>query len=507
MNMEIDRIKKFPIEDGKITAVEWIKDVKVPEPNLLGICVVNPGGYYRVTMKLTPAPQSDITVVVCLPEPEIWNGKFLGTGNGGYAGKISEMNLMNGVSRGYATANTNLGTSPEPDDCIGREEVWKDFGYRATHLMTAAGKKLTAYFYGRKPQYAYFIGGSTGGQQGFSEAQRYPEDYDGIISLSPAFDRVRLHSFFVWNWQQIHKEKDARFTAKQAQEWKSAIVETYGKQCGSNENDLFLCYPDRIRENPMDNPFLLQTAADLLTEGQIKALHGIYEGPKDPLTGERIIAPFLPGTEAESLSLADLSDKEVFDHELLFPFRWLFGKEFDLMEFDFQKDLQVAIDRLSPILDADNPDLSAFKACGGKLLVIGGSSDAIIPYTGFLDYYEKVIERQGSLAETKKFFRFLLMPGFGHTVGGSGVQEVGLIGCSEVPRDPEHDVLCAMEQWVEHQTAPECLLGTHFKRTDTGLKFDHARPGYVYPYVTEFMGGDPKNPQNYRPVEDECLWP
>ena len=140
MNMEIDRIKKFPIEDGKITAVEWIKDVKVPEPNLLGICVVNPGGYYRVTMKLTPAPQSDITVVVCLPEPEIWNGKFLGTGNGGYAGKISEMNLMNGVSRGYATANTNLGTSPEPDDCIGREEVWKDFGYRATHLMTAAGK-------------------------------------------------------------------------------------------------------------------------------------------------------------------------------------------------------------------------------------------------------------------------------------------------------------------------------------------------------------------------------
>ncbi|SDD54109.1 feruloyl esterase [Paenibacillus sp. CF095] len=502
VDTNIDKIKKFPLEDGEITNVEWKERIKTPEPNPLGFKMVDGSSFYRVVMKLHPTAQSNITVMMYLPEPEAWNGKFLGTGNGGYAGSIAEGALMNGIGRGYATANTDLGTTPDPNDCIGLPEVLIDYGHRATHLMTVVGKQLTTYFYGEAPKYSYFAGGSTGGQQGFSEAQRYPEDYDGIISLSPAFDRVRLHSFFVWNWQQLHGRKEATFTPDQAQKWKDSIVKVYGKECGSNDLDPFLAYPGGIKGNPMDHPTLQEAIEEQLTDGQKEALRIIYDGPKDPVTGDRFIAPFLPGSEAEFLSLVDMSNKDQFAHGLLFPFRWIWGKDFNFEKFDFHKDLQEAIAQLSPILDATNPDLSAFKARGGKLLVVGGSVDAIIPYTGFLNYYHKVIAEQGGLEETKRFFRFLLMPGFSHTAGGTGVQEVGIIGLTEVPRDPDHDVICALEQWVEQGVAPERLLGTHFKKWGSGIEFDHARPSYAYPYVAKYTGGDPKNPENYIPVED-----
>jgi len=502
MSINIEKIKKFPLNDGEITNVEWMEGVRAPVPNPLGLHFVDGGSFYKVTMILHPTVQSNITVMMYLPEPEAWNGKFLGTGNGGFAGSIAEGGLINGIGRGYATANTDMGTTPNPDDCIGLPEVWVDYGYRATHMMTVVGKQLTTYFYGKAPQYSYFAGGSTGGQQGFSEAQRYPEDYDGIVSLSPAFDRIRLHSFFIWNWQQLHGRLHATFTPDQAEKWKDSIVKIYGKICGSNDQDAFLAYPGGVKENPMDNPALQEAIEEQLTEGQKEALRHIYNGPKDPVTGEHFIAPFLPGSETQMLSLVDMSNKDAFAHGYFYPFRWIWGKDFDFMKFDFHKDLQEAINQLSPILDATNTDLRAFKDRGGKLLVVGGSVDAIIPYTGFLNYYHKVIAEQGGLEETKGFFRFFLMPGFSHTVGGIGVQEVGMMGLAEVPRDPEHDALCALEKWVEQGVAPERLLGTHFEKGSSGLEFEYARPSYVYPYVAKYTGGDPNNPQNYCPVED-----
>lgn len=498
----INKIKSFPLDKGEIIEVKWVEKPDNNTPNPLGVKWKGVERFFRVTMKLNPSAQSNITVVMYLPEKKAWNGRFLGTGNGGAAGAIAEGMLINGISRGYATANTDLGTTPDPDDCIGNDEVIIDYGYRATHLMTVVGKQLTEYFYGEKPKYSYFLGGSTGGQQALSEAQRYPGDYDGITCLSPAYDRIRLHSFFVWNWQQIHGREDASFTKEQAEKWRNSIVKVYGKACGSTDTDEFLAHPGHLLDNPMDNPLLQDAINEQLTKGQAEALRCMYDGPKDPVTGERFIAPFLPGTETEGLSLVDMSNKEAFAHGYFYPFRWIWGKDFDFMKFDFHNDVQKAIKRLSPVMDAADPDLSEYKAIGGKLLVIGGSVDAIIPYKGFLDYYYKVIDAQGGLEKTKTFFRFALMPGLSHTVGGPGVQEVGVVGATEVPRDKEHDVLCALEAWVEENIAPERMLGTHFRMEESGLKYDHARPAYMYPYVAKYLGGDPKNPENYCQVED-----
>ena len=506
MNPLIKKLKAFPITDGEITSVRYFEHLTVPGPNPLKISIADTGAYYRVDMILRPAPDSHIGLAVCLPEPENWNGKFLGTGNGGGAGQIAEGGLLNGLSRRYAVANTDLGTSPNANDWIGHPDVFDDFGWRATHLMTTIGKALTAWFYGREPKYSYYYGGSTGGQQAFSEAQRYPEDYDGIVCLSPAFDRMRLHAFFIWNWQAIHSEPDGVFTPETVKAWRDVIIKRYGAECGSNPDDWFLCYPGRIKGNPMDDPELQKEAESILTPGQRNALRKIYDGPKDPVTGERFIAHFLPGTETEGLSLVDYSDKEAFDSGYFFPYDWASGKPIDGLKFSFHDDLWRCIEKLGPVLDARDPDLSAYKARGGKLFVVGGSSDAIIPYTGFLDYYRKVIELQGGIEETKKFFRFVLMPGFSHTIGGSGVQDVGSVGITATPRDADHDALMAMERWVEEGAAPERLLGTHFKTGEEGLAFDYARPGYVYPLVTKFMDGDPKDPENYCGEENPELY-
>lgn len=502
MNTNIERIKNFPIDKGEVTEVYEMNKLEIPGAAEINLQLPDVGMFYKVVIKLYPTEESDITVMMYLPEEKKWNGKFLGTGNGGCAGNIWEGSLINGIMRGYAVANTDLGTTPEPYDCIGKMEVLKDFGYRATHLMTVVGKELTTYFYGKAPAFSYFMGGSTGGEQAMSEAQRYPEDYDGIICLSPAYDRVRLHSFFAWNWQQIHKRENAQFTIEQAAKWRDSLVEVYRETCGSMEDDSFLFYPSRIRENPMDNPKLQKVIGEQLTQGQAEALRAIYDGPKDPVTGEAYIAPFLPGTEPEFLSLPDISNKDEFAHGYFFPFYWLWGKDFDFMNFDFHKDLEEAIEKLSPILDAADPDLSAFKKRGGKLLVMGGSVDAIIPYTGFIDYYKKVIAEQGSVDAVRDFFRFILIPGFSHTMGGPGVKDIGVLGITDVPKDSEHDLICAIEAWVENGKAPDRFLGTYFKESENRNEFDYGRPSYAYPYVTEFLGGDVRNPDNYRAVED-----
>lgn len=493
MNTEwIDKIKAFSVENGELVSVEEKKDYAYR--------------HYEVTMKLHPAPESNITVVVWLPEPTAWNGKFMGTGNGGFAGEIAEGALKNGTSRGYATANTDMGTPKDPDEAIGNEEVMIDFGYRSTHLMTVVGKALAAWFYGREADHSYFVGGSTGGQQAFSEAQRYPEDYDGIVALSPAFDRVRLHAFFIWNWQQIHGNEKATFTNRQAKKWSEAVVRAYKEDCLSNETDAFLAFPGGVKKNPLDDPRLQTDVQKLLTKGQQTALRDIYGGPEDPVTGERFIAGFLPGTEAQFLSLETLSQKEQFAHDFFYLFRWIWGKDFDFMKFDFHEDLRRAVERLSPMLDATDADLEKFKALGHKLLVVGGSVDAIVPYTGFLNYYRQVVEKQKSLEATKEFFRFFLMPGFSHTFGGPGVQEVGVAGIEATPRDGDHDVICAMERWVEQGEAPKRLLGTHLKLGLKGARFDYDRPAYAYPYVAKFQGGDPKKPENYAAEENAEIY-
>lgn len=163
--------------------------------------------FCRVRMVAKPAPESSIQIELWLPEAH-WNGRLLGTGTGGGAGAVNYDSMGPGIKRGFATANTDLGTAPSANLVADSPDKWADFGYRATHEMALLSKAVIIAFYGVTAKHSYFVGCSTGGQQALSEAQRYPTDYNGIIAGAPANNRTHLHSEFLWHYQATHKAAD-----------------------------------------------------------------------------------------------------------------------------------------------------------------------------------------------------------------------------------------------------------------------------------------------------------
>ena len=196
-------LKSLRIDSGTITQVQHDDSPTLTEPDGRTQSNLSPRTIVKVV--LNPAKGSNINVEVWLPDVEKWNGRFLGLGNGGAAGHIRSSSLAGPSSSGLAVATTDMGTAPNSDSGVGNTEVWKDFGFRATHLMTLAAKQVITAYYGKGPEYSYFNGGSTGGQQALQEAQRYPEDYDGIVAGVPAHCRTPLHAYFLWNDQILKK--------------------------------------------------------------------------------------------------------------------------------------------------------------------------------------------------------------------------------------------------------------------------------------------------------------
>ena len=160
--------------------------------------ITNLPAFIRVAFTSRPTIESNIQSEIWLPK-ENWNGRFLGTGNGGGGGSIGYGSLASGILRGFATANTNMGTSAGVIEAVSHPEIWADFGYRATHEMTVTSKVILQTYYNKSAQFSYFINCSTGGQQALMEAQRYPNDYNGIIAGAPANNRTHLHASFIWN--------------------------------------------------------------------------------------------------------------------------------------------------------------------------------------------------------------------------------------------------------------------------------------------------------------------
>lgn len=385
-----------------------------------------------VKLVLNPAQGSNILVEVWLPDAEKWNQRFLGLGNGGAAGRISSgaLSLMSG--QGYAVATTDMGTAPNPDSGIGNPEVWKDFGYRATHLMTVAAKQIVRTHYGREQEYSYFSGGSTGGQQALQEAQRYPEDYDGIAAAVAAHCRTPLHAYFLWNEQILKKcpfskEQDASVIAA-ANEYMASreIPVAAGK---------FVSDP-RCTAQDIEAVIALARKKDAsLTDEHAAALRKLFDGPRHAVTGERIFNGIPLGS---SIGAA---------HGHLYLFKWVFGADKNLDEINFGEDIDTYTAKLAPYLNAENPNLRAFEKRGGKLIMTLGTADSVVPYHASIDYYERVIGHLGSLEKVRSFFHFYVVPGLAHG-GGPGINQPS-------------NLLEAVRAWREKGVAPESLTGRH----------------------------------------------
>lgn len=508
-NTYLDRLHSVEIENGEITEIKFLEETKNPL-SVDGMVMNDIPARCEVYATLKPTDKSDIKIVVGLPLKN-WNGRFLGTGNGGGAGSLVMQDVNAGVARYFATANTDMGTAPW-DACINCPERWEDFGHRATHLMTVVGKQITEAFYSKKIKYSYFKGGSTGGCQALAEAQRYPDDYNGIIAICPAYNRVNLHQEFVWLMQVVCADPKSVFTPDQIAALNNRITERFAFASGSAEGDGFLSYPGKIGFTPDNVDKLIDGLG--LNEQQIKVLKGLHSFAKIPGTDKEIYTHTPLGCESAALMLPYVKDG--FIAMLGFLQRWVFGNDFDCDKFDFDKDYLKMVMLLRDKLDATNPDLTPLKARGGKLIMISGTADSLIPYTDVKNYYESVIDKMGGLDNVTDFFRYFHIPGLSHCSGGPGLQEIGsMLGLPCIPCDKEHDVLEALIAWVENNNAPDMLLPVALKGsavTNTvdfsgniptpvingGREIDYERPVYPYPYETEYVGGDRKDKSSFR---------
>jgi feruloyl esterase len=491
-----DAIRHITIPESQIARVEFITGGEFKPPQ--GSDLLALPDFCRVAVVSQPALGSNIRIEIWLPEIA-WNGRLLGTGNGGGAGAIPYDSLARGIRRGFATVTTDLGTSPNAKAVSNFPDRWADFGYRATHDMTVVAKRILARYYGKPAARAYFTGCSTGGQQAMSEAERYGEDYDGILAGAPANDRTHLHSEFLWNYQAAHETAASMVTPERIALVTRSIVAACAGKDGGAPGDAFLTDP-RSCKFKLDSLTLCsnERATDCLTSAQLQTLKKVYAGPTDPESGERIYAPLPFGVESSGLGLA-YQESDRLPDEQFYPFYWAFGTGWQPMSFDFSGDEDRLDEKLAPLVSANNADLSAFRMHGGKLIMFTGAADPIVPFPDAIQYYERVVrlaQKQQSaagsaeaLAATQQFFLYYLVPGMAHCGNGPGLNDFGQ-GISA----KDDDVLFRLEQWVEDGVMPDQLLAK-------GPAFSgRVAERYVCPYpkLPDYVGGDPTSAATFR---------
>jgi len=446
---ELAALKELKIEAATIQSVERDASPTLTLPDKRTLNNLPPRTI--VKMALNPAKGSNINIEIWLPEPGKWNGRFLGLGNGGSAGHINSGSFVGPLSGGYAVATTDMGTAPNADSGIGNPEVWKDFGFRATHLMTVSAKQILKAYYGKDAEHSYFNGGSTGGQQGLQEAQRYPNDYDGIVANIPAHCRTPLHAYFLWNEQIFNK---CKFTESQ----QTNIIAAGNEYMAARETP---ATAGKIVSDPRCDSKDIEAVVGLamkkdptLTKEHAEALRKLFDGPRHAITGERIFCGIPFGS---SFNIA---------HGNLYLFNWVFGKGKNLMEIDFGKDIDTYTAALAPYLNAENADLRPFEKRGGKLIMMAGSADSCVPYHASLDYYERVAERFGGIEKVRQFLRFYIIPGMSHGPGP---------GINSLP-----SALDLVINWREKGVVPDMIRGKRLANGKTELDM----PLYPYPMKT-----------------------
>ncbi len=411
--------------------------------------------------------------------PDKWNGIFVGLGNGGMAGTISHEELAGYLVKDYAVAQTDMGTSRGRDSGIGRAGIWKDFGWRSTHMMTTVSKKLLISHYGQSARYAYFIGDSTGGQQAFSEAQRFPEDYDGIIAGVPANNRVFLHTYFLWNHNHLRTPDGQNCFTDDEIRTITVAAAAFFQDLGDGEpGDSFVSYPYRDADTVKKFIDYLHRRFPAFSLQQLQALSAVYQGPVNPRTGKQIYNGMPIGSEIYSCGIHDCQQEE---SPYFYPFIWAFGEHYNGYDFDFDRDLEELSNMLSPDLNANDADLTAFKACGGKLLAFSGSADPCVPYPDALRYVERVFDSMGGYDATASFFRYFIVPGRDHGSGGWGAN------CLWGSTTEQIDLLDTLRLWREKGEAPDHLLAARLEQGT--IRF--ARN--IYPY------GSVENPKKESP--------
>ena len=412
--------------------------------------------------------------------PANWNGELLGLGNGGYGGTLVSK-YWQYTKCGFATVETDMGTSRLISDEISyfALDILKDYSWRSTHIMTVVAKIIIEAFYGKAPTRSFFMGASAGGLQGYSEAQRYPKDYDGIFAGVPSNNTLNFKIYNLWlHHKLVRPDFKPHFYSKDTERITDCAVEFFQARGDGEQGDNFITFPYTDQNTVDDFILYLKERIPEFTDDQINALRDVYNGPVHSKTGEQLFCGLPIGTE----TFCTYMTKDV-DHPICGE-RWLnryFGFDFDLTKFDFADDYDRLSKDFAPHYSANNPDLSEFMRHGGKLLSYSGAADRSGPFGDTLKYYNRVCECLGGYEKVSGFFRHFTLPGKAHGNNGKGANVYW-------GNDDKQSILETLRQWCITDVPPEHLTVAHeIKEDDGSVRYSFIRR--VYPYQADMVEG------------------
>jgi feruloyl esterase len=423
--------------------------------------------FCRVAATLKPSIDSDIKIEVWLPVSG-WNGNYEAVGNGGWSGAISYAAMGPELRNGYATSSTDTGHQGGSGSfALGHPEKLIDFAYRSEHEMTVKAKSVIAALYGMAPRYSYWVGCSSGGKQGLKEAQRYPEDYDGIVAGAPANYWTHLMAGDLWPALATLKDPASFIPPAKYAAIHKAVLEACDVLDGVRDGvleDPTRCHfhPEVLACKGADSP-------DCLTAPQVEAAQKIYAGAKNPRTGQPIFPGLEPGSELAWGALAGGPKpfQIVDDH-----FKYVVFKDpnWDFRTLNLDTDVALADKLDNGTLNATDPDLKKFISHGGKLIQYHGWNDQLIAPQNSINYYQSVIKKMGGASKTVDSYRLFMAPGMNHCGGGDGPNAI--------------DGISVIAQWVEKGATPEKIIASH----STQGRVDRTRPLCAYPQVAKYKG-------------------
>jgi len=471
--------------------------------------------FCRATGTATPTPRSHIGFEVWMPLAG-WSGRVQMIGNGGYSSSIRFGLLETLVRRGDVAVATDTGHRGD-DLSFGFDnpDAIADWGYRAVHESIVAAKSLVAVFYGRPASKSYFSGCSTGGHQGLTSAQRFPDDFDGIIAGAPGNNRTNLNLTFLWLFLQNHEHGDNEHPILDLPALKT-LNKAVIAQCDKLDGvaDGIVSDPRRCKFDPRRTLCKPGQNSDCLSERQVKAASAIYAGPRRAGTNETLYPGWPVGSEYSEAQARLLgSDHQGWDlywanlkkpdepQRVDFFRYWAFhDPNWNWWNFDWNKDVDKVRAQMGPMVDAVDPDLSAFKKRGGKLILFSGWQDPVVSTYDVIRYYDAVAAQNGGLRSTESFARLFLVPGMAHCAAGAGATNFASSTRDSTPLkpDPLHDMSLALQEWVEHDLAPDRLIAARYKgdEPESGVVF--TRTLCPYPKVAALTGHDPTVAENYR---------
>ncbi|WP_436307365.1 tannase/feruloyl esterase family alpha/beta hydrolase [Variovorax sp. LjRoot290] len=489
------------LADTTFTTAEDVPAGKFVTPT--GATLNDVPAFCRLAATMKPIAESNIKVELWMPAN--WNGKFLGTGNGGAGGAIRYNDLAVGLRRGYAVANTDMGTGPDGvSTMVGKMEKVVDYGHRSTHLVTTLSKALLKQFYAAAPSRSYFMGCSTGGAQGVAEAIRYPKDYDGIVVGAMGHNRVPAHVAGLWAYAVTQQDMTTYFTPEKRKLWADKVMASCDAVDGLTDG--VIGRPDKCTVDPAVLQCTSGDGPDCLSAGQVGALRKIYAGPSHSVTGEKIYPGFLRGTEL-SFSTAVPSPTSISEGGN-FPFQWIWGTNWNWRTFDFGTDVDVMRNALNFAVDNTSGDLSAFKGRGGKMILFQGLADPVAAPEESLNYLQTV--EKTLPGQSNQFVKLFNVPGMGHCRGGVGPNYFGnWSGGPAVPfpqkaTDPTEDLLAAMEQWVENGRVPNEIIATKYAGNQPTGAVERTMPLCAWPKVSKYKGtGDVDSAASFSCVDPD----